>query len=125
MADQHEDTTPSDLTLGAYLKRARKASGLTLRAVESMSESAVTNGYLSQIESESAQRPSPNILYHLAEIYGLDYGELLIKAGHRVPDATSAREPALNGLPLRALEGLTPTEQADVLKYISFIRANR
>jgi len=112
-------------TLGSYLKAARKASGLTLRAVEAMTDNSVTNGYLSQIEGESIQRPSPNVLFHLASIYGLDYGDLLVRAGHRVPETAPSREPSANGLPLRALEGLTTEEQAEILKYIHFIRSQR
>lgn len=119
--------TPSDgPTLGEYLKKARKASGLTLRAVENLTGNAVTNGYLSQIEGNTIQRPSPNMLFHLANAYELDYGDLLIRAGHRVPsDADAQREPVLNGIPLRALEDLTTSERDELLSYITYLRTKR
>lgn len=111
--------------LGAFLRSVRLARRLTLRAVEAATDRAVTNGYLSQIESGAIRQPSPNVLYHLAAAYALDYRDLLRRAGHHVPKqspAAEAREPALNGIPLRSLD-LTPSEEAELMKYLTFLRS--
>jgi transcriptional regulator with XRE-family HTH domain len=112
-------------SLGSHLRSARRAAGLTLRAVEEATQKAVTNGYLSQIENGTTTRPSPNVLFHLAEVYKLDYGDLLARAGHRVPHNQAPTAGAVAGLPLRALEGLTEEEQGKLLEYIAFLRSTR
>jgi transcriptional regulator with XRE-family HTH domain len=113
-------------TLGSYLKAARSALGLSLRAVEQRTGKAVTNGYLSQIESGTVTRPSPNVLYHLAQAYELDFGDLLTRAGHRVPDGSARIQPGLlAGFPMHAVEDLTERERAEVLDYIAFLRSKR
>lgn len=112
--------------LGSYLKAARQSLGLSLRAVEERTQKAVTNGYLSQIESAPAAKPSPNVLYHLAEVYGLDYGDLLVRAGHRVPNsAETAQKGVVAGFPLDAIGDLTEAERSDLLSYIAYIRSKR
>ncbi len=112
-------------TLGSYLRSTRRAAGLTLRGVEVATDKAVTNGYLSQIENGMATRPSPNVLFHLAEVYKLDYSDLLVRGGHRVPGDQAPTGGTVAGLPLRALEGLTDEEQAKLLEYIAFLRSTR
>lgn len=125
------ETSASDggaegLALGATLARARRMVGMSLRAVEAATGNTVTNGYLSQIEKGSVTQPSPNVLYHLAEVYGLDYGELLVKAGHRLPREQVAPDAqAVEGLPLKALAGLTAGERAELAEYIEFLHYRR
>lgn len=113
------------MRLGDYLRASRKATGLTLRGVEAKTQ--ITNGYLSQIESNTVERPSPNVLYKLAQTYGIDYSDLLLRAGHRVPSSveSSPRPSALAGIPLRALEELTEDEAADLRNYLAFIQQKR
>jgi transcriptional regulator with XRE-family HTH domain len=112
--------------LGKYLRKSRQASGLSLRAVEEATDRAVTNGYLSQIESGQVARPSPNILFSLASVYGIDYADLLLKAGHRVPRASVPRaRGTVAGLPLRALQDLTDSERSELLDYIAYLRSKR
>lgn len=122
------NTPPSagSQSLGAYLKSARSALGLSLRAVEERTGKAVTNGYLSQIESGTVTQPSPNMLYHLAQAYDLDYGDLLVRAGHRVPHSDdTAQRGILAGFPMHALEELTEGERGELLDYIAFLRSKR
>ena len=69
--------------LGSLLRRARNDAGYSQRDVEE--EKGVSNAYLSQIESGKIQEPSPTILHKLAELYEIDYGELLELAGYPVP----------------------------------------
>lgn len=123
---------PSAQTLGDYLRESRRATGLTLREVEARTERAVTNGYLSQIEKNAIKRPSPNVLYKLAEVYGLDYSDLLRQAGHHVPvPGNAVHSPAkhdwetLAGIPLRAIEELTDDERRELTQYIAFLRQRR
>lgn len=112
--------------LGSYLRATRQSLGLSLRAVEERTDKAVTNGYLSQIESGAVAKPSPNILWALAEAYGLDYGDLLERAGHRVPHSDeTAQRGILAGFPLDAVAELTEAERTDLLQYIAFLRSRR
>jgi transcriptional regulator with XRE-family HTH domain len=121
--DQH---LAEPAALGPYLKRVRGTLGLTLREVESRTSRSVTNGYLSQIESGVIQQPSPRVLHHLADAYGIDYGDLLERAGHRVPVPTgTVREDTLNGFPLRSLEDLSPDETSALMEYLEFLKSRR
>src|SRR5262249_49033492 len=78
------------LTLGKYLASIRTDRKMTLRDVEEATNKVVSNAYLSQIENDKIQQPSPNVLHALAEIYSIDYADLMQRAGHVVP--TSARQ---------------------------------
>lgn len=112
-------------TLGAYLREGRQAAGFTLRAVEA--ETGISNGYLSQIESGRVESPSPNMLHKLAAAYGIDYTDLLVRAGHRVPTAGPEfdQERKFAGIPLRALEELDEDEAAELRNYLAFLRQKR
>jgi HTH-type transcriptional regulator, competence development regulator len=111
---------------GKYLRSIREALGLTLRRVEEKSGRRVKNGYLSQIETGAIQRPSPGILYELSIVYGVDYGELLARAGHRVPESNVSREQrSVAGLPLHAFADLNEDEQKQLVEYAAFIRQRR
>jgi len=115
--------------LGVYLKDARKAMNLTLRDVEAKTDKAVTNGYLSQIENNVIKRPSPNVLFNLAALYGLDYRNLLERAGHHAPSSTDSvqgiDDEVLAGLPLRAIAELNAEEREELTEYIAFMRQKR
>jgi len=111
--------------LGDYLRASRKAAGFTLRGVEA--ETKISNGYLSQIESNRVESPSPNMLHKLAAAYGIDYTDLLVRAGHRVPAAGPEydQERKFAGIPLRALEELNEDEAAELRNYLAFLRLKR
>lgn len=124
MPTDSEALTPKQL--GEHLKRSRLAVGLTLRQVEERTNRAVKNGYLSQIESGDIRRPSPGILWELAAVYGLDYRELLVRAGHRVPEAQvpkAMREIA--GMPLHAFKDLDEEERRLLVEYAAFLKSRR
>jgi transcriptional regulator with XRE-family HTH domain len=111
---------------GAYLKAVREAAGLTLRQVEEQTDRVVKNAYLSQIESGVINRPSPGILYELAQVYGVSYRELLVRAGHRVPDAdVKPDRQALAGLPLRAFAQLDDEDRQALIEYAAFLRQRK
>lgn len=127
--DHSKTPTRDNRALGEYLRDARQAMDLTLRDIEANTGRAVTNGYLSQIENSTIKRPSPNVLHSLADIYGLDYRNLLERAGHHAPNATDSTnvvaESALAGLPLRALAELNDEERKELTEYIAFLRQKR
>ena len=107
---------------GRYLRLLRQTSGFTLRDVEAATEKGVTNGYLSQIENGDVTQPSPRVLHHLANVYGVEYADLMTRAGHHVPVAAGGHGDALNGFPLRAIRDLSSEEQQEVLRYINFMK---
>lgn len=61
------------------LKELRQRAGLTLRQVEEAT--LVSNAYLSQLETGKIKRPSAQVLYVLAKLYGVDIEKLLIESG--------------------------------------------
>ena len=116
----------SPTEFGRYLKSLRVAMDLTLRQVEEKTNRIVKNGYLSQIEGGTIQKPSPGILYELARAYGADYRDLLQRAGIRVPeDQVPERQRAIPGLPLHAFQDLTAEERQELVQYVAFIRQRR
>lgn len=125
---RHTWHVPGD-TLSSYLQSMRRAAGLSLRAVEERTKGRVKNGYLSQIEHGAIKSPSPTVLYDLAEVYGLDYADVLRRAGHPVP-ADAARHAgrlprAIAGIPVAALSDLSDTERRDVLDFLAFVKSRR
>jgi len=118
------DTRRSDQKLGEQLRAMRDAHGLSLRAVESAT--GISNAYLSQIETGRVEKPAPNILYKLAELYGTSYDGLMEVAGHLTRrDPSESRLRNLSAAALSAISELTPEEEEELMKYLSFIRARR
>ena len=75
-------------TFGPYLRRLRRAKGLSLKQVEQAAE--VSNAYLSQIERGIRKPPHPDILKRLAKVYEVPVEELLEAAGY-LEDAQDRR----------------------------------
>lgn len=109
-------------TLGEVLRHMRTARGMKLRDVEKVA--GVSNAYLSQIETGKIDKPSPNILYKLAELYGASYDALMELAGY-VSRRQAEKPRVLTGAALSAIEDLTPEEEAELMKYIAFLRSRR
>jgi transcriptional regulator with XRE-family HTH domain len=107
--------------LGAVLADLRRAKGLSLREVEEATGKAVSNAYLSQLENGRIQKPSPNVLHSLSEVYAVPYEALMEKAGYLLPseDAGGARR----RLAAFAIDDLTAEEEEELLKYLAFIRS--
>ena len=111
------------MTLGSALKEARLRARMSLRDVEKAT--GISNGYLSQLESDHVKQPSPHHLYRLAEVYGRDYAELMEAAGYAVPEGAIAPvRPAIRGLVEEASD-LTAEEARRVREYIQLLRAAR
>ncbi len=68
--------------LGPFLRALRSDLGLTLRHVEELSEGAISNVYLSQLETQRRFDPHPRILLALARVYGVSSEVLFEKAGY-------------------------------------------
>ena len=72
-------------SFGSYLKQVRKSRGLSLKQVETAA--AVSNAYISQIETGRRRPPHPDILKKLAKVYDVPVRDLLIKAGYLDDDS--------------------------------------
>lgn len=126
MAEKDGNKSPreSELTLGEELRQIRELHRLSLRAVENVTQ--ISNAYLSQLETGKIDKPSPNFLYKLAELYGVPYEQLMEKAGYivrRDPDVTPAK--TLSGAALAAMSDLSPEEEHALMEYLAFLRSRR
>lgn len=81
----------------------------------------ISNAYLSQLENEKVQEPSPNLLYKLAELYRADYQMLLGLAGYPVSESRSGSQ---SGLAAR-LGHTTREEEHALVEYLEFLRSKR
>jgi transcriptional regulator with XRE-family HTH domain len=114
---------PADDTLGATLKAARTAAGLSLRDVER--RTGVRSGHLSQIETNTIARPEMAILWELAVAYGADFGRLLALAGYAGGEDVSNRQRQRMTVALRAMSELSPADQAEALRFMAALKARR
>ncbi len=108
--------------LGALLADLRKAKGLSLREVEEATGKAVSNAYLSQLENGRIRKPSPNVLHGLAGVYAVPYETLMEKAGYLLPPEGRAGG-RRRRLAAFAIDDLTAEEEAELLKYLAFLRS--
>lgn len=112
--------THTKTELGIYLARARKNSGLSLRAVEA--ETGVSNAYLSQLETGKIKTPSPTVLHSLALRYDVTYEHLMGLAGYPVPGQEVA---AMKNRPTTLaarLGSLSEDEEEALVEFLSLIR---
>lgn len=114
-------TRPTSL-LGAHLAAVRKDRGYSLRQVEELTKKAVSNAYLSQVESGKIQQPSPNILHALSHAYKISYEQLMemagyITSGKRRTTSAPARSGTLAEL------NLSEEEEKELLEYLQFRRS--
>jgi transcriptional regulator with XRE-family HTH domain len=107
--------------LGALLADLRTAKGLSLRQVEEATDKAVSNAYLSQLENGKIQKPSPNVLHSLAEVYAVQYEALMEKAGYLLPSENGGGR--RRRLAAFAIDDLTAEEEEELLKYLAFLRS--
>src|SRR5688572_16973666 len=94
--------------LGSVLRTARERRALSLRDVER--RTGIRNAHLSQLETGTIAKPELALLWELAELYELDFTQLMRLAGHGAPeDSSGARRRRLT-VALRALGELTADE---------------
>ena len=114
--------TESKLTLGQYLASIRKDRRLSLRGVEEQTKKQVSNAYLSQIENDQIQQPSPHILNALADLYEISLEGLMEMAGYISHASTRANAERHGRLATFAEHNLTPEEEVELIEYLEFMR---
>lgn len=112
-------------TLGQYLASIREDRRMTLREVEEATNKQVSNAYLSQIENNKIQKPSPNILHCLAEIYAISFENLMNMAGYLMPSTRREEDDHHGQIAAFAEYNLTPEEESELMKYLQFIRSRK
>ena len=80
--------------LAQFLRQLRREQGLSLRQVQDQTDKAVSNVYLSQLETGRRGDPNPRVLVALAKVYGVPSRLLFEKAGYVVESAASSVEVA-------------------------------
>jgi transcriptional regulator with XRE-family HTH domain len=113
----------TDETLGAVLRAARSARGMSLRDVER--RTGLRNAHLSQIETDTIAKPEMAILWELAALYELDFARLLALAGHTGSAETDGRRRHRMTVALRALSELSPADQDEALGFMAELKARR
>lgn len=116
-----EKNTPPE-SLGEGLKLAREVKKLSLREVEEAT--GISNAYLSQLENNKIQKPSPHFLHTLAVVYGLEYEHLMEAAGY-VQRRNQEGAKTLAGAVLFSQENLTAEEEHGLAEYLRFLRSKR
>jgi transcriptional regulator with XRE-family HTH domain len=120
--------------LGQYLWDIRQATRMTLREVEEVSGRKVSNAYLSQLETKKITKPSPTILHELAVVYSprlpqeissADLYQRLMELAGYIRPAGEESDQRSGKLPTFAKEQLTADEEAELLKYLAFLRMRR
>ena len=121
LAPPDDKSTPK-LSLGRYLASICADRKLTLREVEEATNKEVSNAYLSQIENDKIQKPSPNVLHVLAALYGISYEKLMDMAGYFTSSAHRPDDQRHGRIPTFAEHNLTSDEETQLLDYLEFIR---
>lgn len=119
------DRGTKGVSLGQYLASIRKDRKMTLRDVEEATQREVSNAYLSQIENQKIQQPSPNVLHALAEAYDIDYGQLMEMAGHVTPTKRRGHGERHGRIATFADHNLSSDEEAALLEYLDFLRSRK
>lgn len=115
---------PQALALGAYLRSLRRSLKMTLRAVEDATDRDVSNAYLSQVEN--GRKPGPDVLYSLAQVYGVSHEDLMTRAGYLGKSDRNRDASTKHGrLATLARENLTPEEEAVIFEALRAHRASR
>lgn len=117
---------------GSYLRSIRKAKKMTIRQLELYSK--VSNAYISQLERGDRGLPSPEILRKLAAPLGVDYDDLMVKAGYI--EEKSPEEKLVDYLEMEltneeiikrmnfSVDGMVLTDE-EASEFVEFIRVRR
>ncbi len=107
-------------SLGKTLKDLRENNKLTLRTVEDIS--GISNAYLSQLENDKIKKPAADILHKLAEVYKVDFNDLLSLAGILGKESTASKS---FGEYVFSKKNLTDEEEEELIRYLQFIRQRK
>jgi len=111
------------MNLGSYLRQARARNGMTLRDVEKVAKddkaigAELSTGYLSLLERNQVQQPSPRILHALAQVYHESYVHLMRLAGYLSDDMPAAS----SSYAFRGADQLSDEQKRLIQKNIDFL----
>lgn len=120
-----DERSVSKSSLGQYLASIRKDRGYTLREVEERTKKQVSNAYLSQIETSKIEKPSPNILNALADLYEISFEGLMELAGYMKAATTRGDHERHGRAATFAEHNLSQEEEAELMRYLEFIRSRK
>ena len=120
-----DEKSAAKSSLGQYLASIRKDRGLTLREVEERTKKQVSNAYLSQIENAKIEKPSPNILNALADLYEISFERLMEMAGYMMPTSARGADERHGRAATFAEHNLTHDEEEELMRYLEFIRSRK
>ena len=109
-------------SLGQELQSARKFKKLSLREVEAAT--GISNPYLSQLENDKIQKPSPQFLGKLASLYDLDFQLVMESAGY-IPKTDRTEGPKTISGAMLFSQGLSASEELQLVDYLAFIRSKK
>jgi transcriptional regulator with XRE-family HTH domain len=109
-------------SVGQELQTARKFKKLSLREVEAAT--GISNPYLSQLENDKIQKPSPQFLGKLASLYELDF-QLVMEAAGYLPKTERNEGPKTISGGMLFSQGLSASEEHQLVDYLSFIRSKK
>ena len=121
--DNPEEVAMTSTELGQALSNARRIKQRSLRSVAEGAEISPT--YLQKLERGEVGDPSPHVLHRLSEELGLDYGDLMRRAGYFIPTSGRKTTAASRGRPLThalSSEPLTGEEEAALTAYLRILR---
>lgn len=112
------------MNLGTYLRQVREERQLSLRDVERLAKerelsAEVSSGYLSMLERDAVKQPAPRVLHTLADIYEVDYIDLMRKATY-IPDDAQVKGASSTKAAFRGVARLTEEQRQRVQRMIDF-----
>jgi HTH-type transcriptional regulator, competence development regulator len=110
-------------TLGQYLAELRQGKGLTFRDLEQ--KTGISNGYLNLIEHGRVKLPSPEVLFKLANFYGVPFSSLMEIAGHPIEVTERSGTNRSHDVATALLKDLTKDELAQVRNFVGYLRKGR
>lgn len=125
MLARNDERSTVKPTLGQYLASIRTDRKMTLREVEEATSKQVSNAYLSQIENDKIQKPSPNILHALADLYAISFEKLMEMAGYLTSPTTRADTERHGRIATFAEHNLTAEEEAEMMQFLQFMRSRK
>jgi HTH-type transcriptional regulator, competence development regulator len=110
-------------TLGHYLAELRQAKALTFRDLEEKTD--ISNGYLNLLEHGRVKRPSPEVLFKLANFYGIPFASLMVMAGYPSEESGRVVVNRNSEVATALLKDLTKDELTQVRNFIGYLKAER
>jgi HTH-type transcriptional regulator, competence development regulator len=105
--------------LGEVIKQKRE------RRKEKLADTArrarISTAYLSKLENDEVQQPSPHILHRLAGALEISYADLMTLAGYVMPSDT----PDQARMSAATFADLTEEERTELLSYLAWYRSRK